>query len=186
MISARVAARMPSADEAARFIAESMFIWHQRFELVPGVTTPGVSSVEFLAGLAALPLDLTGRRVLDVGTSNGGTALECERRGAARVVAVDVLGPEVHGIEQVLAFVRSDVEYVQASVYELDHVLDDAFDLVVFWGVLHHLRHPLLALDVLRSVSSGTISVETAVADAELAAPGALGVRPLLPRGRAR
>jgi tRNA (mo5U34)-methyltransferase len=168
MTAAHADLGVPSAEQAERFIAESSFIWHQRFELVPGVVTPGVSSVDQLAGLARLPPDLTGRRVLDVGTSNGGTALECERRGAARVVAVDVLPPEVHGIRQVLDFVHSGVEYVQASVYELDRVLAEPFDLIVFWGVLYHLRHPLLALDTLRAVCTGTISVETAVADAEL------------------
>jgi tRNA (mo5U34)-methyltransferase len=168
---------IPSAREAERFIADSEFIWHQEFELVPGVVTPGVSSVAQLAELAALPNDLRGQRVLDVGTSNGGTALECERRGAARVVAVDVLGPEVHGIEQVLKFVHSDVEYVQASVYELDRVLEETFDLIVFWGVLYHLRHPLLALDTLRMLCTGTLSVETAVADAELGPAAVPAVR---------
>jgi tRNA (mo5U34)-methyltransferase len=34
------------------------------------------------------------------------------------------------------------------SVYELP-ALGEAFDLVLFMGVLYHLRHPLLALDIL-------------------------------------
>jgi tRNA (mo5U34)-methyltransferase len=152
-----------TVEEAQSFIANSSFVWHQRFELLPGVVTPGVSDVNYLAELAALPQDLTGRRVLDVGTSNGGTALECERRGADHVVAVDVVPPDVHGIEQILRFVDSKVRYVRASVYELDTVLDEPFDIVIFWGVLYHLRHPLLALDTLRKVCAGTLSVETAV-----------------------
>jgi 2-polyprenyl-3-methyl-5-hydroxy-6-metoxy-1,4-benzoquinol methylase len=162
----------PSVEEARRFVDATDFLWHQRFELVPGVSTPGVSSVIDLAHLADLPDDLSGRHVLDVGTTNGGTAIECERRGASRVVAVDVVGEQVYGIRQVLEFLGSEVEFLHASVYELAGMLHEQFDLVVFWGVLYHLRHPLLALDALRVLTAGTLSVETAVADAELGAHG--------------
>ena len=75
-----------SAREAAAFIASAGFVWHQRFDLAPGVATPGVSSVEFLLNRAGVPADLTGLSVLDVGTTNGGCAFEAERRGARRVV----------------------------------------------------------------------------------------------------
>jgi tRNA (mo5U34)-methyltransferase len=60
------------------------------------------------------------------------------------------------------------VEYVRASVYELADRFPQPFDLVIFWGVLYHLRHPLLALDNLRAVTCGEASVETAVCDGEL------------------
>ncbi|MDQ1429504.1 MAG: hypothetical protein QOF40_106 [Actinomycetota bacterium] len=158
----------PTAAEARRFVEQSEFLWHQRFELAPGVVTPGVSDVAVLTTAAGLPADMSGLHVLDVGTTNGGAAIECERRGAERVVAVDVVGDEMFGIGRILDFLRSDVEFVHASVYELPEVLDRRFDLVLFWGVLYHLRHPLLALDALRRLTDGRISVETAVADGEL------------------
>jgi SAM-dependent methyltransferase len=160
----------PTAAEAQRFVERSEFLWHQRFELAPGVVTPGVSDVAMLATAAALPRDLAGQHVLDVGTTNGGAAIECERRGAERVVAVDVVGDEVFGITKILDFLGSDVEFVHASVYELPELLECQFDLVLFWGVLYHLRHPLLALDALRRLTAGRLSVETAVADADLGA----------------
>jgi hypothetical protein len=69
------------AQEAKAFIESSGFVWHQRFELAPGVWTPGVSSVPWLASAAGLPADLSGATVLDVGTTNAGTAFELRGEG---------------------------------------------------------------------------------------------------------
>ena len=76
-----------------------------------------------------------------------------------------LLGPEHFGLAPLIAFLESKVEYVQASVYELADVLDEQFDFVIFWGVLYHLRHPLLGLDSVRRLSKGRMSLETAVCD---------------------
>jgi tRNA (mo5U34)-methyltransferase len=157
-----------SSERAAEFIDNCSFVWHQRFELAPEVFTPGVSNVAYLASLAEIPHDLSGQRVLDVGTTNGGAAFECERRGAERIVAVDVLDAEVFGIEELIEFLDSKVVFVQASIYELAATLRETFDLVICWGVLYHLRHPLLALDSIRDLASGLVTIETAVADSEL------------------
>lgn len=158
----------PSPEAAAEFLERSEFVWHQRFELVPGVWTPGVSPIAWLCHEAQVPADLTGRTVLDIGTTNGGTAFELERRGAARVVAADIFGPDWFGVRALTEFLDSKVEFVQATVYELAERFPEPFDLVICWGVLYHLRHPLLALDNLRAVTGGEASLETAVCDAEL------------------
>jgi tRNA (mo5U34)-methyltransferase len=158
----------PSPEEARAFIERSGFVWHQRFELVPGVWTPGVSPVAWLCAAAGLPPDLSGKTVLDIGTTNGGTAFELERRGAGRVVAVDIFDPDWFGLAPLTEFLGSGVEYAQVSVYELAERFPEPFDLVIFWGVLYHLRHPLLALDNVRAVTRGEASLETAVCDAEL------------------
>jgi tRNA (mo5U34)-methyltransferase len=158
----------PSPEQAAAFIAESDFLWHQRFELAPGVWTPGVSQIAWLCAQAKLPADLTGATVLDIGTTNGATAFELERRGAERVVAVDIYDPEHFGVRALIELLDSKVEFVQATVYELDQRFREPFDFVICWGVLYHLRHPLLALDNLRAVTGGVASLETEVFDGEL------------------
>ena len=96
----------------------------------------------------AIPQDLSGRTVLDVGCNAGFYAIEMKRRGASRVLAVD-------SDERYLAQARfaadvagADVEFRRMSVYQLP-ALGERFDLVLFMGVLYHLRHPLLALDIL-------------------------------------
>src|SRR5258707_15780879 len=88
--AAAVALRTATPAAAAEFIERAEFVWHQRWELAPGVWTPGSSDVGWLCHLAKLPADLTGQSVIDVGTTNAGTAFELERRGASRVVAVDI------------------------------------------------------------------------------------------------
>lgn len=156
---------------AAEIVEGSSFVWHQHFELAPGVWTPGVSNVEVLWDLAKVPADLTGKSVLDIGTTNGGTAFAAERRGASRVVAVDIEDPSWYGFDVLSEHLGSKVEYVRASAYELEAKLaGERFDLVIFWGVLYHLRHPLLALDNVRAVvaDGGTAWVETAICDGEV------------------
>jgi tRNA (mo5U34)-methyltransferase len=156
------------AEQARAFIAEADFLWHQRFELVPGVVTPGTNDIRWLLDSAGVPEDLSGVTAVDIGTTNGGAAFELERRGAARVVAVDVLPSEYYGFERIREFLGSQVEWRQASIYELAEVLGERFDLVLCFGVLYHLRHPLLALDNVRALVDGEAMVETAVVDGEM------------------
>lgn len=148
--------------------ARTDFLWHQRFELAPGVFSPGTNDVDWLLRTAGVPVDLSGASVLDIGTTNGGGAFTLERRAAARVLATDIVGPMHFGFEAIREALGSNVEFRQLSVYELSRELDEQFDYVVFWGVLYHLRHPLLALDNVRAATRGTAYVETAVCDAEL------------------
>jgi tRNA (mo5U34)-methyltransferase len=98
----------------------------------------------------ALPPDLRGKTVLDIGCNAGFFSLELKRRGAARVVGIDSdprylaqarLASEISGLE---------LELEQLDVYDVGR-LGAKFEVVVFMGVLYHLRHPLLALDLVRA-----------------------------------
>lgn len=168
--------RTPSADEARRFIEQSDFIWHQRWELAPGVLTPGPNDIGWILDALGLPSDLAGMSVLDVGATNAAAAFEAERRGAQRVVAVDILPADHYGFTAIAELLESEVSFVRSSVYGLSSVLEEQFDVVLFLGVLYHLRHPLLALDEVRAATRGELFVETAVCDAELSS---LADRPL-------
>lgn len=96
----------------------------------------------------ALPADLRGRTVLDIGCNAGFYSIEMKRRGAERVVGIDSdrdyldqarFAAEVSGV---------DLEFRELSVYDVG-ALGERFDVVLFLGVLYHLRHPLLALDLI-------------------------------------
>lgn len=102
-----------------------------------------------------LPEDLTGKTVLDIGCNAGFYAMEMKRRGAERVVGID-------SDERYLAQARfaaetlgyANIEFRNLSVYDVG-ALGERFDLVIFMGVLYHLRHPLLALDLIREHVAG-------------------------------
>ena len=158
----------PSVEAVQALAARTDFIWHQRFELTPGVYTPGPNDVEFLMAEAQMPVRLDGETALDIGTTNGGVAFELERRGAGRVLAVDILDPETFGFHAIREVLGSSVEHLKASIYELPEILGEQFDLVVFLGVVYHLRHPMLALDNVRRLTRQLAYVESAICDAEL------------------
>lgn len=160
--------RQPSATAAQSLIDRSDFLWHQRWEIVPGVVTPGANDIAWLLDRAGFPADLSGRSVLDIGTTNGAAAFIAEARGARRVVAVDIYDPERFGFAAIADLLSSRAEFVQASIYELAAVLEESFDVALCLGVLYHLRHPLLALDNLFEVTGGDAFLETAVCDHEL------------------
>lgn len=147
--------------------------WHQRWEIFQGIFTPGRNSVEMLLSNSGVPVDLSGKRVLDVGTFNCCCAFECERRGASEVVALDLQTPEELGFTALKAALRSDrVRFRRGSVYHLDPEDIGTFDVILFFGVLYHLRYPLLAIDQLRRVSRGTTYTETLVIDQRFLAEG--------------
>jgi tRNA (mo5U34)-methyltransferase len=96
-----------------------------------------------------LPDDLTGKSVLDIGCTAGFYSIEMRRRGASRVLGIDSderylaqarLASEVLGFDA--------IEFRKLDVYEVG-AIGERFDLVIFMGVLYHLRHPLLALDLI-------------------------------------
>ena len=97
---------------------------------------------------AALPADLTGKTVLDIGCNAGFYAFEMKRRGAKRVVGIDSDPRYLAQARLAAEVLGHDIELRELDVYRVAE-LDERFDLVIFMGVLYHLRHPLLALDLL-------------------------------------
>jgi tRNA (mo5U34)-methyltransferase len=95
-----------------------------------------------------VPEDLSGRRVLDLGCNGGFYAFEMKRRGAERVLAVDADERYLAQARFAAEVLDLDVEFRNLSVYDVA-VLGERFDLVLFMGLLYHLRHPLLALDLI-------------------------------------
>jgi tRNA (mo5U34)-methyltransferase len=106
----------------------------------------------------ALPEDLTGKTVLDIGCNGGFYSLEMKRRGAARVLGIDHDEDYLKQARFAAGVTGLDIEFVQLSVYDVG-ALGERFDLVLFLGVLYHLRHPLLALDLIREHVVGDLFV---------------------------
>jgi tRNA (mo5U34)-methyltransferase len=138
-------------------------------DLGGGVRTVGVHDPLTRLPLLGLPESLTGLTVLDIGAWDGFFSFECERRGAARVVAADYYswhgaswGTKA-GFEMAREALGSRVEDVDLDVMDLSPERIGMFDVVLFLGVLYHLRDPLAALERVASVTAGTLILETVV-----------------------
>lgn len=96
----------------------------------------------------AIPGDLRGKSVLDIGCNGGFYSIEMKRRGAGRVLGIDHDEDYLRQARFAAEVRGADIEFRRVSVYDVGS-LGEKFDLVLFMGVLYHLRHPLLALDLL-------------------------------------
>lgn len=106
----------------------------------------------------AIPGDLRGKTVLDVGCNAGFYSLQMKSRGARRVVGIEPDKTYLAQARFAAEITGLDIDFLPLSVYEVGD-LRETFDIVLFLGVLYHLRYPLLALDLLRQHSVGDLLV---------------------------
>lgn len=142
--------------EGLRDQVEALAPWFHNIDLGNGIETApdhflgDYPRFKYRRFADVLPADLSGKTVLDIGCNAGFYAVEMKKRGADRVLGID-------SDERYLAQARlasdalgfTGVEFRNLSVYDVG-ALGERFDLVIFMGVLYHLRHPLLALDLIR------------------------------------
>ncbi|HWR34758.1 MAG TPA: TIGR04290 family methyltransferase [Clostridia bacterium] len=93
-----------------------------------------------------VPNDLTGATVLDIGCNGGFYSIEMKRRGAERVLGIDIDERYLNQGRFAAKKLGLDIEFQNCSVYDVD-TIPGQFDFVIFMGVLYHLRYPLFALD---------------------------------------
>jgi len=138
---------------------------YHSLELADGTVIPGLIGIDALkARIRSFPIpeDLRGKRALDVGAASGWNSFEMERRGAD-VVAVDCV--EFEEFHMARALLGSKVDYRILDVDELTPESIGRFDYVLFFGVLYHLRHPLLGLERICSLTTEAAFVESFVTD---------------------
>jgi SAM-dependent methyltransferase len=151
-------------------------VWYHTIELAPGTVTPGYVDMR-KAAAKMLPDDLTGKRVLDIGTFDGFWAFEMERRGAV-VTAIDLekiddaqwpphkrdelkrevddYGVELgHGFRLASQVLGSNVNRVISNVYDVTpERIGGQVDLAFIGTLVLHLRDPVRALDQVRACLS--------------------------------
>ena len=159
--------------------------WYHTIDLGGGLVSHGYFDHRTVVDCYGIPDSLAGMTVLDVGAGDGFFALEFERRGAERVLAIDVgsLGecdmlpaaksrlaaadrdeqPWLKRFQIAHEMLGSRVEYKTLSVYDLCPELVGMFDFVFCADVLLHLQNPLQALLNIRSVSAKLAIVETPI-----------------------
>lgn len=149
-------------SEEIRARVDALGPWFHNLNLLGVQTAPShflgdYPSVKWKKFAAAIPDDLTGKSVLDIGCNAGFYALEMKRRGAARVLGIDEDSDYLRQARFAAEVSDADIEFRNLSVYDVG-AIGETFDVVLFLGVLYHLRHPLLALDLMREhVAHGTL-----------------------------
>ena len=147
--------------ESLRERVDALAPWFHNIDLGNGIRTApdhflgDYPSFKYARFAHAIPADLTGKSVLDIGCNAGFYCAEMKKRGAGRVLGIDsddrylaqgrLACDAVNGL---------DIEFRPLSVYDVAS-LGEKFDVVIFMGVLYHLRHPLLALDLIREHVAG-------------------------------
>ena len=143
--------------------------WYHTIELPGGIRTPGADDTPARLAQIQLPEDLSGMSVLDVGAWDGFFSFTAEKRGAQRVLATDDFCWSDRGWGSKDGFLLarqafgSNVEDLQIDVLELSPEKVGTFDLVLFLGVLYHMRHPMLALEKVFSVTKNQLILDTQI-----------------------
>lgn len=114
----------------------------------------------------AVPEDLTGATVLDIGCNGGFYSVQMKRRGAERVLGIDIDDRYLNQARFAASTLGLKIEFEKCSVYDVDKI-DGTFDFVIFMGVLYHLRYPLFALDKVVKKVGGKLLFQTMIRGSE-------------------
>ena len=163
-----------------REMVDSVPHWYHRFEFAPDLITPGPNHPQVLLEKLNLPKDMGGLRILDIGARDGFFSFECERRGAQEVIAIDYVPPAETGFFVAKQILRSQLNLIHETVYNLTPERYGQFDIVLFLGVLYHLPDPLRALEIVSQMMrpQSWLFLETIVIDEEM--PPDLAARPFM------
>jgi len=157
----------PSREELTDLV-RSLHWWYQRIYLGRGVYSletgghPAYHEVVWDRLKPAFPADLRGASVLDVGCNAGYFAMQLKMRGAGRVLGIDSVE---HYLEQAAACKQIwnlDIDYRVMDAHQLGDIREE-FDIVVFAGVLYHLKNPLQVLEDVGKICRDAILVESEV-----------------------
>ncbi|TML31620.1 MAG: DUF1698 domain-containing protein [Actinobacteria bacterium] len=153
-----------SVADWIRHQVESERYWFQKVELFPGYFSPGWDDpAQNKLPYYGLPDDLTGMRVLDIGCAEGFFSFEAERRGAREVIGIDSFSDSVRRFNIAKEARQSNATAFLMNVYDLEPKRLGTFDLVLFYGVFYHLKHPQLALERILSICTGELRFQTHV-----------------------
>ncbi|MDQ2974214.1 MAG: DUF1698 domain-containing protein [Acidobacteriota bacterium] len=154
-------------NEAELLQALSRYHFYHIIKLTDTISTQGYPPYVPLQDLCMKhlkSLDLKGKRVLDIGCRDGLFSFAAEAMGAAEVVGIDN-DVSKGAIELLIPFLNSSVQMHQINLYDLKPETFGFFDVIIFPGVLYHLRYPFWGLRAIRDVMKigGHLLIETAL-----------------------
>lgn len=147
--------------EKISLIKKVPYWWHA-IDLGDNIVTPGFTApwVHKLLS-SAIPKNLKGKTVLDIGAWDGYYSFECEKRGA-KVTAIDNYQNRKgrKGFNTAKRIIGSKVKYRQMDLFDLPE-WKKKFDVIIFFGVLYHVKHPLKALEIIFSKTKKLLILES-------------------------
>lgn len=154
-------------DETQLRKALDSYKFYHIIQLTKDIATPGWEHLlllqqpihHFLQGIA-----LKNKRFLDIGCRDGLFCFEAEKAGAREIIGIDNdLSPAA--TEFLIPYFNSAVQMHELNLYDLTPERFGLFDVVLFAGVLYHLRYPFWALKIIRDmvVEDGLVVIETGI-----------------------
>lgn len=153
----------PSPTEADDFIKRQPF-WYHRIYLGNGIYTMPATFPDQVWALIkpAFPADLQGASMLDVGCNAGFFSILAKLRGAGRILGIESVDFFHAQAEYIRDIWQMDIEYRLMDAHDI-RLIDETFDLVMFAGILYHLKNPLQVLEDIGRRCHDAIVVETEV-----------------------
>ena len=153
--------------EELRRQIEELGDWFHNLNLYGVFTAPNhflgdFPTVKWKSIAKAIPEDLTGASVLDIGCNGGFYSIAMKQRGAERVLGVDIDDRYLNQARFAASKLGLEIEFEKRSVYEIDGIRGQ-FDYVFFMGVFYHLRYPVYALDKVAKKVGGRLVFQTMI-----------------------
>lgn len=143
--------------EQKKTLVEICAPWWHTFDF-GGVIAQGVTPRDIQDLRASvLPADMTGKTVLDIGAKDGYHSFDCEKRGAI-VTAADVVHRDNFDVAKKI--LGSNVQFHNTDLFDLP-AAGQAYDIVIFYGVLYHLKNPFGAIEAARALTRGRLYLES-------------------------
>lgn len=163
----RIKTNIMELNEAEIIKKIQNYSWYHTIELTSSIWTPGIDAflpIQEVPLQVLRMLELQDGKVLDIGCRDGLFSFEAEKLGAKEVIGIDN-DLSKGAVEFLIPYFKSRVKMYELNLFDLKPETFGTFDLVIFCGVLYHLRYPFWGLKVIRDILNpgGTIIIETGV-----------------------
>ncbi|MGH6727639.1 MAG: class I SAM-dependent methyltransferase [Pseudolabrys sp.] len=153
--------------------------WFHSIDFGNGVVSKGIkpAGVIRMEANEFFKYGVQDKSVLDIGAWDGAYSIEAHRRGAKRVLATDYFCWTGSGWGKKANFdlakqaLAPEIEEKICDVFDLTPESVGTFDVVLFLGVLYHMKHPFLALERVAPLAAEMLIVETVTAQDSMPQP---------------
>ena len=137
--------------------------WYQTIPVKHGIVTPGKHDSRRRVEQMRLPEDLSGKTVLDIGCNSGMLCFECKRRGADRVVGIDLQANRLAQARTLAEITGLKVDFKEFDLFRAAEL--GCFDLVFCIAVLTEITDLIAGLEALKRATKGVLYVEIATVE---------------------